>query len=594
MKRNFFLVLIAMCALPLLVACSDRRTTGESKGIDSTLTAEYVSNISLQEPERALALIDTMEMRKKETAFTINFLRCAVYLNGYADLKMSYYYGQQALKDSITMQKDVKHHYTLLKTLAGLAHSTEQYAQSINYAKAAIEVARKINNKELEIAATEPLALSMISLGDFDGGLKLFAEGKDVIMTALDKNSNFETSNRAYSFVGYYMAKLLSANRFKEAENLIPDLKQIIDKLGKIDFEMDGATELQRLNINGLFIEYYDKIGNRKESEKYLAEILNSPMAKANATDAFIAQHYYNIKDLKKLAEVTKRMRRNAMAANDTISEIFIESVLNYEKFICKEQGNYREALVKAETIKNIQDSLSRRNNEEDGVRQAKIFEIEEKEREIAYKNQQLSKQKNAIKTFAFTLFVTVLLIAGMVMYNRKLNKRNKTIVNTINDIIEKQDELTRLRLGNTEKDEADTQDNPDELRILMAANMMRQETDKSLGEIAHECGFSNTESLCSKFEAKFGIAPLDYIKWSIKIGESEELKKEIMKKDTESERIKDNFIRNMSHEIRTPLNQINGFIQILTDPKSNLREEERNQFSSIVFEQTLYMTNML
>ena len=127
-----------------------------------------------------------------------------------------------------------------------------------------------------------------------------------------------------------------------------------------------------------------------------------------------------------------------------------------------------------------------------------------------------------------------------------------------------------------------------------MAADLMRQNTGKNLSEIAHECGFSNTDSLCSKFKAKFGISPLDYIKWSIKIGESEELKKEVMKKGTESERIKDNFIKNMSHEIRTPLNQINGFIQILTDPKSNLREEERNQFSNIVFEKTMYMTNML
>ena len=227
-------------------------------------------------------------------------------------------------------------------------------------------------------------------------------------------------------------------------------------------------------------------------------------------------------------------------------------------------------------------------------MRQAKIYEIQEKEREIANKNQQLSKQNNAIKVFALILLVIALLFAAMVIYNRKLDKRNKTIVNTINNLIEKQDELTRLRLGNTETNESETQENPEELRIIMAADMMRNENGKNLSEIAHECGFSNTDSLCSKFKAKFGISPLDYIKWSIKIGESEELKKEVMKKGTESERIKDNFIKNMSHEIRTPLNQINGFIQILTNPKSDLREEERNQFSNIVFEQTLYMTNML
>ena len=593
-KRNLFLLIIAIYALSLLTACSDRRATGASKGIDSTLTGEYVSKISLQEPERALALIDTMEMKKTVSPYIINYLRFAVYYNGFSDYKMAYYYGQQALKDSIALQKNVKHHYRLLSTLAGIANSTHQYAQSIKYAKAAIEVARKNNKKEFEVVATEPLASSLINLGDLNGGFKLFAEGREVIMEALDNNPNFDIANSAYSFIGNYMSSLLRANRFEEAAKLIPDLQHINKIMEEIDVNMDGAVEFRQINTYGLLIEYYSKIGNKKEADKYLAEIMKSKLVGSLFVETILSEHYYNIKDLKNLAEVTKRIRQNVIATNDTISELFIENVLEYEKFIYKEQGNYREALAKAETIKNLQDSLSMRHNEEDGVRQAKIFEIQEKEREIANKNQQLSKQKNAIKMFALFLIIIGLLFTAMVIYNRKLNKRNKTIVNTINNIIEKQDELTRLRLGNKETNGNETQDNPEELRIIMAADLMRQNTGKNLSEIAHECGFSNTDSLCSKFEAKFGIAPLDYIKWSIKIGESEELKKEVMKKGTESERIKDNFIKNMSHEIRTPLNQINGFIQILTDPKSNLREEERNRFSNIVFEQTMYMTNML
>ena len=594
MKRNLFLFLIAMYTLSLLVACSDRRATGVGKGIDSTLTAEYVSNISLQEPKRALALIDTMEMRKAVSPYIINYLRFAVYYNGFSDYKMAYYYGQQALKDSIALKKNAKHHFRVLSTLASIANSTNQYAQSIKYAKAAIEVARKNDRKEFEVAATEPLALSLISLGDIKGGFKLFADGKGVIMSALDNEPNFQIANSAYSFVGNYMSSLLNANKFEEAAKLIPDLQHINQLLEEMNVDMDGAVEYRQINTNGLMIEYYSKIGNKKEADKYLAKIMKSKLASSIFVESILSEHYYNIKDLKNLADVTKRIRQNAIASNDTISETFIDYVLECEKFIFKEQGKYREALAKAETIKKLQDSLSIRHNEENGVRQAKIFEIQEKEREIANKNQQLSKQKNAIKVFAFILLVIALLFAAMVIYNRKLDKRNKTIVNTINNIIEKQDELTRLRLGNTETNESETQENPEELRIIMAADMMRNETGKNLSEIAHECGFSNTDSLCSKFEAKFGISPLDYIKWSIKIGESEELKKEVMKKDTESERIKDNFIKNMSHEIRTPLNQINGFIQILTDPKSNLREEERNQFSNIVFEQTIYMTNML
>ena len=48
MKRNFFLSLIAISIIALLSACSDKRAVGASSDVDSTLTAEYVSKISLQ------------------------------------------------------------------------------------------------------------------------------------------------------------------------------------------------------------------------------------------------------------------------------------------------------------------------------------------------------------------------------------------------------------------------------------------------------------------------------------------------------------------------------------------------------------------
>lgn len=145
MKRNFFLSLIAISIIALLSACSDKRAVGASSDVDSTLTAEYVSKISLQEPERALALIDTMEMKKTKTPFVINFLSSAVYLNGLTDDKMAYYYGQQAMKDSINMQKDVKHHYSILRILAGIANSTDQYSQSIKI-DAEVYLDRKYKN----------------------------------------------------------------------------------------------------------------------------------------------------------------------------------------------------------------------------------------------------------------------------------------------------------------------------------------------------------------------------------------------------------------------------------------------------------------
>ena len=216
MKRNLFMTFIAMYLLSLLVACSDTRVTGVSKGNDSTLTADYISKISLQEPDRALALIDTMEMNNEERPYAINYMRFVVYNNGLADYKMADYYGKQVLKDSIELKKDCKRYYSLLNTLASIANSNNQFAQSIIYAKKAAEIARDNNMKEYEVGAIGTVALSTIMLGDKDSGFKMFSNNKDMVMKVMSDNPDFATADMAYSFMGNYVESLIADKKYDE------------------------------------------------------------------------------------------------------------------------------------------------------------------------------------------------------------------------------------------------------------------------------------------------------------------------------------------------------------------------------------------
>ena len=580
-KRNFFLPLIAMYTLSLLIACSDQRATGVRKGIDSTHTREYVAKISLQNPERALAIIDTMEMNKEAKPYEINYMRFAVYINGYTDYKMADYYGKQVLKDSLELQKDVDCHFTLLNTLADINNSNSQYAQSLQYAKAAMEVARKNNRKEYIISATEPMALSMIQLGDKEGGLKLFAEGKDAIIKAFEKQPDFNNANNAYSFLGNYMGSLLSAKRYEEARKLIPDLLYVTKKLEEVENSVEGFVEYRQINTYGLLMSYYDATGDIKESEKYLAKIQKSKLAGMTFVESHVSDHYYNVKDVKRLAEITARIRKNALATNDTISEFFIDYVLNNEKFISQEQGNYREAFAKSEVINCVKDSLVKRNNEEEGTRLAKIYETQEKERLLTEKDAQLSKHKNIFIVVTIMMILGTAFIVLLLLFNRKVNHHNKTIVSTINQMMEKEGELTRFRLN-----EDANNVNPDEMRLMQSLEMLKG--DKAMDDIATACGFGNAKAFNKKFYEHFGIHAEEYRKWSKNMSEQDKTNIE------EAKQMKDSFIKNMSHEIRTPLNQIFGFVQLLTDPNFQLSDEQKRRYNEIIGEQTTYMTRML
>ena len=579
-KHNIITAL-SVITLMILVGCSGKRMSSKGSGVDSTHTREYIAKISLQEPERALAIIDTMEMNNEERPYAINYLRFVVYNNGLADFKMADYYGKQVLKDSIELKQDTKRYYTLLNTLASIANSNSQFAQSIEYAKMAADIARKNNIKEYEIGAIGTVALSTVMLGDKENGLKMFAKNKDMVMKLLNENPNFNTADIAFTFIGNYVESLIADKRYDEVEKNIPDLIYITNKLKTIENIMDGYAEYRQLHTYSILINYYDAKGNKKEAEKCLTEIMKSDLVGTSFVQAMISEHYYNVKDIKKLADITAKMRKNSTESKDTVSEFFIDYVLEYEKFIYKEYGNYREALGKSEMINDAKDSLFKKNSIEDGIRLSKIYDTQEKERLLAEKDTQLSKHKNIFIVVTIMMILGTAFIMLLLLFNRKVNRRNKTIVSTINQMMKKEDELTRFRLN-----EDANNVNPDEMRLMQSLEMLKGDT--TIDVIAAVCGFGNAKAFNKKFYEHFGIHAEEYRKWSKNMSEQDKTDIE------EAKQMKGSFIRNMSHEIRTPLNQIFGFVQLLTDPNIQLSDEEKRQYNDIISDQTTYMTRLI
>lgn len=572
-----------MYTLSLLIACSDQRATGVGKDNDSTHTTAYINKISLQEPERALAIIDTMEMNKEAKPYEINYLRLMVYVNGSADKKLAEYYGKQVLKDSLELQKNPKEHISILNNLANIAYSNSQFTQGLKYAKTSVEVARKNHLELQEVVATHYMGLSALALGDTISGLKLLKEGKERIIRLVDGNNTLYDISQAYMLVCNYMVGLLTAQRYDEAGKLIPDLLFITKKAKEVGKTIDGMAELRQIYTASLLLEYYDLTGNTKEGEKYLAEIQKSKLAGTSSVEHIVANHYFNVKDVENLAQVTARLRESTVATGDTLTDLFLTNVLSFEKYICRERGNYREALEKAEAIISVKDSLAKRKNEQDGLQLAKIYDTQEKEKQIAEQKAELTKHKNILIAVVALLAIGITFIVIVMRFNRRVNRRNKTIVATINQMIEKEDELTRMQL--TDDSNAENV-NPEEIRLKHSLEMLKE--DKSTDEIVTQCGYRDANDFNKKFYDHFGIHAEEYRKWSKKINEQEKAG------DDEAKQMKDSFIKNMSHEIRTPLNQIFGFVQLLTDPNFQLSDEQKRRYNEIIGEQTNYMTRML
>jgi signal transduction histidine kinase len=62
----------------------------------------------------------------------------------------------------------------------------------------------------------------------------------------------------------------------------------------------------------------------------------------------------------------------------------------------------------------------------------------------------------------------------------------------------------------------------------------------------------------------------------------------------TQSDKMKSRFLQNVSHEIRTPLNAIVGFTDLLTDPLSELTDEDRRNFSKLINSNSDFLTTLV
>ena len=64
--------------------------------------------------------------------------------------------------------------------------------------------------------------------------------------------------------------------------------------------------------------------------------------------------------------------------------------------------------------------------------------------------------------------------------------------------------------------------------------------------------------------------------------------------KAKEAERMKISFIQNMTHEIRTPLNIISGFAQVISDPDTDMSQEERAEIATRISTSTNNIVNII
>ena len=139
--KNLFIAALLVAPV-IFCACSGNKTAGGSKFNDSLYTSAYIAQLGGSEPDRALAIIDTLEMLKKHPTFYINYMRCSVYNNS-AQYRSAIHYGTLTVSDPLCKEKKPEVYLETLFIIAQGEYMHDNCAQSIKLIKQALEMANE-------------------------------------------------------------------------------------------------------------------------------------------------------------------------------------------------------------------------------------------------------------------------------------------------------------------------------------------------------------------------------------------------------------------------------------------------------------------
>ena len=580
------LFVAALLAAPFLFgACSGNKTAGASDSSDTINYRDYIRKLSYEDTEKALAFIDSLEMLKKYPAYLLNFYRCAVY-NSSKDTPTRYilHYGYLAISDPSFKKENRELYMNALYALSFSEYLSNHISKSLKLLKELMDIAIEDKDERMQILCLEIMANDKMQLGDFDNAIKDYKEALERSVIFFNENPTFKSFETTINQHLGLLRVLNYMNEHSEEEKYIPGLLAILEKGKNIKFPSDTFYDTTKWSVYVTLMDLYDFMGKTDEVEKYriLSETTQAAKLPRNRITYF--GYYINNGNYKQAWTDLDIARKYYVEKRDTVTEFYFSDILWNELQYYKATENFEKACNAAEKIIVCKDSIRLRMEIEDAAQLAKIYETQEKEKQLAEQKAELTKQRNIIISVATLLVIGAVFIVVLMRLNRKVKRRNKTIVATINNMMQKEDELTLLQL--TDDSNKAENINPEELRLKQSLDMLKE--DKSIEDIVKEGAYKNADDFNKKFYDYFGIHAEEYRKWSKNMNKQEQTGIE------EAKHMKESFIRNMSHEIRTPLNQIYGFVQLLTTPGIQLSDEEKQKFTGIIDEQTTHMTQML
>lgn len=405
---------------------------------DSLYTREYISQIYIAEPERALKLLDEAENRGTMLPYLINDLRSMAYRNMYMN-KLAFDYARKSYVLDSVSQNNPEHLLQMTIALAELSNLLSEYKESMRYAMQGIEFAQRQN----DIKAESKL---LFCIGENERMLSLKERGYEHFDTAIRLLQNIKDREGAAMlsyFYGIKMGYLLDDSRYDEALAIGLQREKLIHAIDSLYQTPEGYIDQQYAYVYSklAYICHFKKL--YMEAEKYFNRYLSTkaaltPDGQYDATPYLLLNKQYA-----RVIDICENFKA-VLQYQDTVNLQYL-SVLQKQVKAYLGLHDFKKVAELRESILMIVDSMNTREKLNAALELSTVHKMNEKEEFI--KEQAFQLKVRNISIFFFTcITVLILFILWRMWHHTRIIKyKNQTLVKLINERIAGADEKEKV-----------------------------------------------------------------------------------------------------------------------------------------------------
>lgn len=421
--KNFLYICFLFLVDNVFLMAQEKENNEQS----SPYTEQYITDIYMTEPDRALLLLDEAEEKRAMLPARINDLRSMVYRNKY-QCKLAFRYARRAYVQDSVANNTPEHLLKMTIELADLASLLSEYEVSNRYVVEGIRLARNMNDEQAE-------AKLLFCMGENKRRLSFKKEAYETFDEAIrllsDADDAYGLRMLSY-FCGVKMSFLIDDDLIDDALAVGLYRQELLDKMERTEGMQEAYLDLQKSYLYSKLAYLYYRSGDKKKAEKCFAkykstQAASTPEGKYNATPYLLVTGQYreildNCRDLKEL-----------FREQDTINYQY-RGILSKEIMAYTGLGEYKQAAELSALFIAVTDSIHQREKTNAALELDTLYDVDEKEAHIVEQASQLRIRTVSLIFICILVLLALFFLWKVWLQNRNIKDKNRALMKYINE----------------------------------------------------------------------------------------------------------------------------------------------------------------